>query len=124
VGCLLIGVRAVIETEHGRSVDQRDPLDLVVERDIQVGVELGHDLVDRRPARIPGSDRPRPRLGLHLREHGPEQRLLTGEVVIHRTFGHPGGGRDPVDRRLRVAPAAERGARGGEHGAPSGLHLL
>ena len=55
VARLLVGGAVRLETEQGWPVDQRDPPDLLVERGVQVGVHLGHDLVDRRLLRVSGS---------------------------------------------------------------------
>ena len=85
-GRLQVGGSFRLDTEGWR-VDQRDPPDLVVECGIQVGVDLGDKLVERRLPRVSDSDRTRYRLGVHLRVHGAEQGLLAGEMVVHRAFG-------------------------------------
>jgi hypothetical protein len=91
---------------------------------VQVGVHLGHELVEGRLPRVSRSERTRLRVGLHLRVDGAEQRLLAREVVVHRTLGNAGRIRDLLDRRMRVTLPAKQGTGGGEHRSASGLGVL
>ena len=40
-------------------------------------------------------------------EHGGEQRILALEVIVQRSLGEPGGGRDLVHADAHIALAAE-----------------
>ena len=111
-------------TEHRWPVDQRDPPYLLIEHGVQVRVHFRDELIDRRVLRVSRYDRAPVRVGLRLVVHGAEQRLLVGKVVVHRTRGDPGRGRDLVDRGLRVALRAEQGTGGGEHSPAGGLGVL
>ena len=122
------GLGLGVEAHDGGPVDQDDPPELRVERSVQVRAHHRRDLVNRlrsgpRP-QAPGLDDAVLRVGPGLRVDGAEQRLLVGEVVVHRALGDPGRVRDLVHRRLRVAVPAEQRAGRGEHGATGGLGVL
>jgi hypothetical protein len=100
-----------LEPEERRPVDERDPPDLLVEGGVEVGVDHGDALVDRRRVGVPGLDRSCLRLALDLGVDGAEHRFLAGEVVVDGALGDARAGRDRVDRRRRVPLAPERRAR-------------
>src|SRR6185437_1687048 len=112
-----------LPAEHGRRVEQDDPLDL----GLRAGVEEQPGTGSQRTHRIglrPGPGRARDPLrdlGLDLLRHGGEQVRLVAELVVQGAPGHPGGPDDLLRAHLRVSARTEQRAPGAHQAPPGGL---
>ena len=90
--------------QHGRPVEQKKPRAAGFAHGVKIGVAAG----DQRLARPTGVGRGALDLGGDRRrlllDHGLEQRLLVGEVVVERAARHAGSRDDVRRRRSRHSP--------------------
>jgi transcriptional regulator GlxA family with amidase domain len=107
-GLLLVWVEPVLDAQHRRGVEQRDPLDHRVDRHAdprqrQYPQPLHHVRdVARRRRQV------RHDPGLHALDYGPEQRVLAREVVVERAAAHAGRREHVLDRRVLVPVLREQ----------------
>ncbi len=106
--------------EHGGRVGERDLCDLGSLADVQETAQPN----DQAGGPVGGGRDGRGDLGGHLTlqllEHGAEQLLLVGEVVVERAAGDAGRGHDLGGGHVRVAALGEQPSGGGHQRGSGG----